>query len=46
MYQYNSVTMMGTLLDYLIVILKNIIKVTPIKSIIEATDPKAKRNYL
>lgn len=28
------------------VILKNIIKVTPIKSIIEATDPKAKRNYL
>lgn len=28
------------------VILKNIIKVTPFKSIIEATDPKAKRNYL
>lgn len=28
------------------VILRNIIKVTPIKSIIEATDPKAKRNYL
>ena len=28
------------------VILRNIIKVTPIKSIIEAVDPKAKRNYL
>lgn len=28
------------------VILKNIIKVTPFKSIMEATDPKAKRNYL
>lgn len=28
------------------VILKNIIKVTPFKSIIEAQDPKSKRNYL
>ena len=28
------------------VILKNIIKVTPFKSIIEAKDPKSKRNYL
>lgn len=28
------------------VILKNIIKVTPFKSIIEAQDPKTKRNYL
>lgn len=28
------------------VILKNIIKVTPFKSIVEAQDPKSKRNYL
>lgn len=28
------------------VILKNIIKVTPFKSVIEAQDPKSKRNYL
>lgn len=28
------------------IILKNIIKVTPFKSIIEAQDPKSKRNYL
>ena len=28
------------------VILRNIIKVTPLKSIVEAQDPKAKRNYL
>jgi hypothetical protein len=28
------------------IILRNIIKVTPFKSIFEAQDPKSKRNYL